>query len=178
MTLTGRLGYLSCAIVASAPTARTTISIAIKRIMQSPIAGPFDSLLPLRCSSGLHSVQAVRGILDREKYDVAIRCRLAGVHGVGRNVDDRARCYVDLFSIDVGAEGALQHIDPLLVGMRVRLGSSACLHPHQADNHAVTFDTWPVRSRIGRASHDLVHRSKIENIFSRAGALGARSPCE
>ena len=36
MTLTGRLGYLSCAIVASAPMARIAISIASKRIMQSP----------------------------------------------------------------------------------------------------------------------------------------------
>src|SRR5262252_6894318 len=170
MTLTGRLGYLSCAIVTSAPTARTTTSIAIKRIMQSPIAVRSSPSLP---SSGLHSVQAVRGILDGEKYDVAIRCRLAGVHGVGRDVDDRARCYVDLFSIDVGAEGTFEHVNPLLVGMRVQLGSGACLHPHQADDHAITFDTWPVRGRIGGASHDLVHRSKIENIFSRAGALGA-----
>src|SRR5215475_1005643 len=178
MTLTGRLGYLSCAIVASAPTASTTASIAIKRIMRSPPLVSSALSLPLRCGSGLISVQAMRGILDGEKDDVAIRCCLAGVHGIGGNVDDRARCYVDFFSIDVGAEGTLQHVDPLLVGMRVRLGSGACLHPHQADDHAITFDTWPVRGRIAGASHDLVHRSKIENIFSRAGALGARSACE
>src|SRR6516225_7955075 len=67
----------------------------------------------------LDAVQAVRGVLDGEEHHVAVGGRLAAVHRVGRDVDERAGLRLDRLAADVGDERALEDVDPLLVGMRV-----------------------------------------------------------
>src|SRR5664279_5009400 len=92
---------------------------------------------------------------------------------VGRNIDDRARLGVYLLAVDGGAEDALQNVDPLLVGVRMRLGAGARGHPHQPDDHAVAFDAWPIRGRIIGPAHDLRHAAEVEQKFAGSGAFGA-----
>src|SRR5262245_27041971 len=99
------------------------------------------------------------------------------MHRVGGNVDDRAGFDVDLLPADIGAESSLQHVDPLLVRMRMRLGAGTRLHAHQADNHTVTFHAWSMCSRIGGTAHNFLHGSEIEDIFTRSGTFGARCAC-
>src|SRR6185312_4530917 len=94
----------------------------------------------------LDAVEAVRRILHGEEYNIAIRRRLARVHGVGRNIDDRARLNGDFLSANIGVKGSFEHVDPLLVRVRMGFGAGACPHPHQPDDHAVTFDAWTMGS--------------------------------
>src|SRR5262249_60882971 len=87
ITLTGRLGYLSCAVAVPTPKARAASSIAIKTFMRSSqcIERRKFFPFPLQASSaGFDTVAAVRGVLNREKYDVAIRRRLTAMHRIGR----------------------------------------------------------------------------------------------
>ena len=71
-------------------------------------------------------MQAVGGVLAGEEHDVGVRCCSPVMHDIGGNIDHRAGLGLDLLVADLAAEGALQDVDPLLVGMGVRLG---CISP-------------------------------------------------
>ena len=53
----------------------------------------------------------------------------------------------------------------------MRFSAGASFHPHQPDDHAVAFDAGALRSRIGGATHDLLHGPEVENIFAGAARL-------
>src|SRR3974390_2531019 len=125
----------------------------------------------------LNAVQAVRGILAREKYHVPLWRGFAGVDGVGRNIKDCARLGVERFAVNLPAEVAFEDIDPLLVGVRMRLGAGAGLPAHQADDDAVALDAGSVRSRVGGPAHDLRDGAQIEEELARTGAGGAWRTC-
>src|SRR4249919_2062724 len=122
ITLTARLGYLSCAVAAPALSKSAANTIVTRRFMRSSpgfVRAGNSWTLPLRDRSGrLDAVQAVRGVLDGEEHDVAVSRCLAGMHCIGGNVDDGAWCHVDYLPVDVGVKGSFQHINPLLVRMR------------------------------------------------------------
>src|SRR5882672_1902181 len=116
MILTGLLGYLSCACAAppnATASAETAASAANAKRFMSSSAFLQDIR---RRSRRLDAVQAVRGVLAGEEHHVAVRRRLAGMHDVGWDVEERAGLGVDFLVADLGAERALQHVDPLLVG--------------------------------------------------------------
>src|SRR6266571_8410530 len=71
----------------------------------------------------LDAVQAVRRVLAGEEQHVGVGRRLARMDGVRRNVDDRAGLCLDLLAAHLGPERAFENVDPLLVGMRMRLGA-------------------------------------------------------
>src|SRR5262249_7245464 len=54
----------------------------------------------MRESAGLDAMQTVRSVLYCKEQNVAIRRRLAGMHDVSRDVDDRARLRLDVLAAD------------------------------------------------------------------------------
>jgi hypothetical protein len=70
-----------------------------------------------------NAMQAVRRVLHRKEYDVAIGRSCARVHDIGRNIDHRTGLGFDGLAADGGVEDAMQNINPLFVGMRMRLGA-------------------------------------------------------
>src|SRR4029077_10632281 len=83
------------------------------------------------------AVQAVRRVLHRKEYDVAIRRSFAGMHDIGGNIDHRTGPGFDGLAADGGVEDALQNINPLFVWMRMRLRARSSRHAHQSDDHAI-----------------------------------------
>jgi len=79
-----------------------------------------------------------------------------------------------VLAVDVSVKDAFQNVDPLLIGMRMRLGAGARRHAHQADNHPLAFDTGTVCRRIIGAAQDVIDLREIEDVFARTGAFGAR----
>src|SRR5262249_130942 len=121
-----------------------------------------------------NAMQAVRTILDGKEDDVAVSTGLAGMHGIGRNVNDRARFRFDVLTVDVSVKDAFENVDPLLVGMRMRLGAGARRHAHQADNHPLAFDTGAVCGRVIGTAGDVIALRELEGVVARTGAFGAR----
>src|SRR5690348_10891391 len=92
------------------------------------VAGPRSCRTRLARPSRLcsfYAVQAMGSVLHGEEHNVAVGSRFAAVGGVGRDVEQRAGLGLDGLAADLGHEGALQDVDPLLVGMRMRLGAGA-----------------------------------------------------
>src|SRR5579884_4094019 len=167
--LTGFAGYLFGACADAEPARRPTIAIArtaSRFILDLPFAG---ARLCRLCS-----MQPVRGVLHGEKDDIACRTRLARMHHVGGDIEDRARPRLHILAADGGVEGALENVNPLLVGMRMRLRAGARRHAHQADDHAVTFDAGAVGGRIVGTAQDVIDLCEIEQVLARSSALGAR----
>src|SRR5215813_12645186 len=148
MILTGLEGYLSAA-GAGAFTAASTRKL---RRMSTRF------MIPSRCAvvrcqklalpARANAMQAMRRILDGKEDDVAVRTGLAGMHGIGRHVNDRARFRFDVLTVDMSVKDTFENVDPLLIGMRMRLGAGARRHAHQADNHPLAFDTGAVCGRV------------------------------
>src|SRR5712691_536462 len=180
MILTGLDGYLSVVCASAALGLKHTAarhSIVVTRItarfMTLSTGVPFrwsDSLLP---AAGCNAVQAVRRVLHRKEYDVAIGRSFTGMHDIGRNIDHRTGLGFDGVAADGGVEDPLQNINPLFVGMRMRLGAGTSRHTHQADDHAIALDTRAVCGRIIGTAEDVIDTSKIEHVFAGSGALGA-----
>ena len=88
----------------------------------------------------------------------------------GRGLRNRARStpgYMHMKRLaelpaDGGAEGSLQHVDPLLVRVRMGLRAGSGRHAHQPDDHAVALDAGAIGGRIIRAAEDVDHFGKIE----------------
>src|SRR4029077_10453075 len=120
------------------------------------------------------AVQAVRRVLHRKEYDVAIHRSFAGMHDIGGNVDHRTGPGFDGLAADGGVEDALQNINPLFVWMRMRLRARSSRHAHQSDDHAVALDAGAVCGRIIGTAKDVVDTREIEHVFAGSGALGAR----
>ena len=70
-------------------------------------------------------MQAVRGVLDGKENHIALGAGFAGMHDIGGNVDHRARLGLDRLAADGRVKHAVENVDPLLVGMRMRLGAGA-----------------------------------------------------
>src|SRR5215471_11957437 len=127
----------------------------------------------MRESAGLDAMQTVRSVLYCKEQNVVIRRRLAGMHDISRDVDNRAGLRLDVLAADGRLERALENVDPLLVRVRVRLCTRARGHAHQRDDHAIALDTGAIGRRVIRPSQDVVHLGELEQELARPGALGA-----
>src|SRR6476646_6979807 len=129
-----------------------------------------------KVSRRLDAVQAVRRVLAGEEDNVAVRRRLARVHHVGWNVDHRSRLSFDGLLADLGSKRALQDVDPLLVGMRMRLSAGAGRHAHQRHDHALSLDAGTVGGRLLGPTEDVVDLGEVEHVFAVARAFRAGRP--
>src|SRR5947207_2455466 len=122
----------------------------------------------------LDSMQAVGGVLAGEEHDVGVGRCSAVMHDVGGNIDHRAGPGLDLLVADLAAEGALQDVDPLLVGMGMRLGAGAGGHLHQPHDHAVALDAGAVGGGIVGTTEDVIDLGEVEYVLAltRAGGAG------
>jgi hypothetical protein len=90
---------------------------------------------------------------------------------VGGNEDETARPDAVRLPVDAEFELALQHVDPLLVGMRVRLAHLAGGRAHSRHDHALALDAAAEHRRVAGPAHDLVEPVEVEHVFAAAGLL-------
>jgi hypothetical protein len=115
-----------------------------------------------------------------------VRCILAGkedrvpgdggpalVDLVGGNEDQTARPDAVRLPVDAELELALQHVDPLLVGMRVGIAHLAGGCAHSRHDHALALDAAAEHRRVAGAAHDLAELFEVEHVFAGAGLLSA-----
>src|SRR5437868_14754821 len=121
MILTGLDGYLSAVCAGAAPAVRHVAvrhSIVVTRIIARFMTLSADLCrftLRLIFAARRNAMQAVRRVLHREEYDVAIGRSCARMHDIGRNIDHGAGLGFDGLAADGGVADALQNINPLLV---------------------------------------------------------------
>jgi len=87
--------------------------------------------------------------------------------------DEAARPDAVRLPVDAEFELALQHVDPLLVGMRVRIAHLAGGRAHSRNDHALALDAAAEHRRVAGAAHDLVELVEVEHVFAAAGLLRA-----
>jgi hypothetical protein len=92
---------------------------------------------------------------------------------VGGHEDQTARPDAVRLAVDAELELALQHVDPLLVGMRVRIAHLAGRRAHSRNNHALALDAAAEHRRVAGAAHDLAELLEVEHVFAGAGLLCA-----
>src|SRR5262245_1225819 len=140
---------------AGTPIVCTTLMPARCSISATSVAPVRSSATtPISMSAGLDAVQAVGGVLGGEEHHVGLGRRPAGMHDVGGDVEHRAGLRRDRLAADDGRERALDDVDPLLVGMAVRLGAGAGRHAHQGHHHALAFDAGADGRRVVRPALD------------------------
>ena len=76
-------------------------------------------------SAVLDSVQSVRGVLACEEHGVSVGCRAALMNRIGGDVDETAAFNLVDLTVDSNLECAFEHINPLLVGMTMRIAHFA-----------------------------------------------------
>src|SRR5437763_13654647 len=59
----------------------------------------------------------------------------------------------------------------------MRLGAGSGRHAHERNDHPLAFDAAAFDRGIAGAALDMIDTGKIEQVFARAGALGAWGPC-
>src|SRR5262245_30500746 len=91
------------------------------------------------------------------------------MNDVTRYVDcDARRCILDL-ATHVELKNALEDEDPLLVGMRVRIGTGAGRHSHESDHYAFTLNARTDGGGIVGATLDLIESSQLEEVLAGFG---------
>ena len=115
-----------------------------KGSMQRPLTG------------GAKAVQAMGCVFHGKENYIAIGAGFARMHDIGGNVDHRAGLGLDRLAADGCVKGALENVNPLFIGMRMRFGASAGWHAHQSDDHAVALDASALRGRIIGAAKDVI----------------------
>src|SRR5207244_6597807 len=89
--------------------------------------------------------------------------------------DETARPDAVRLPVDAEFELALEHVDPLLVGMRVRVAHLAGGRAHSRNDHALALDTAAEHRRVAGPAHDLAEPVEVEHLFAAAGLLRAGS---
>src|SRR3546814_760363 len=112
-------------------------------------------------------------IFAGEEYAIAIGRRTALVRLGGGDENQAARTYDECLAVGAKVELSFQDVDPLFVGVQMRIAHLAGGGAHQCDDHAVAFDTATKYRGITRSAHDLIDSMKIEDILTSIGALGA-----
>jgi hypothetical protein len=126
-------------------------------------------------AAAFDAVQSVRGVLAGIEHGVAAGCRPALVDRIGRDVDEAAGSDLVDLPVDSNLEYAFEHINPLLVGVTMRIAHLARGRPHQCNDHALALDTSSEHGGILRAAHNLIDLPEVEDILSGTRALGPRS---
>jgi hypothetical protein len=92
---------------------------------------------------------------------------------VGGHEDETARPDAVRLPFDAEFELALQHVDPLLVGMRVRVAHLSGGRAHSRHDHALALDAAAEHRRVAGAAHDLAEPVEVEHVFAAAGLFRA-----
>jgi hypothetical protein len=118
-------------------------------------------------------MQAVRRVFDGKEDCVPRSGRAALVDPIGRHVDQATGADAVHLPFDAELELALQHVDPLLVGMRVRIAHLSGGRAHSRNDHALALDAAAEHRRVAGAAHDLAEPVEVEHVFAAAGLLRA-----
>src|SRR3990172_8821921 len=134
------------------------------REMSSANGGWQSSTIMKRNGSSwmLYPVQTVRGILHGKKDHVPFGRRRGAVHDIGGDIDRLPWLHQPALAFHGRIHRALEHINPLLVGVGMGDGAAAGGHAHERCDHALALDHAAEDVGIVGATHDRIHLRHVK----------------
>src|ERR1700677_2457742 len=114
------------------------------------------------CRRRFDAMQAVRGVFNGKKYNIGIRQCPTAMRRPSWNVNYLPWRDDGALTVHFGLHGSLQNVDPLFVGMAVRLGARSRRHAHQRRHHSLALDTAAEGGRVFGTAHDGIDSCEIE----------------